>query len=105
MLQPPYGTSVYLRGPRKRSKLAARCPYAATWSVYSATYVEKASMSMQGNELLRKTAFVDSGTQLATRSLAHDVEKKCTTPVPRVAINRHGGCAQIVQWGEFARRK
>jgi hypothetical protein len=33
------------------------------------------------------------------------LRKKYTTPVPKVAINRHSGCAQIVQWNEFAGRK
>jgi hypothetical protein len=74
-LQSPYGTSVYLRWPRKRSKLATKIPYAATWSVHPATDVEKASMPVQGNELLRKTTFISPGPRHATQSLAHQVEE------------------------------
>jgi hypothetical protein len=90
---------VYLRWAKKALKLAAKIPYAATWSVHSATDVEKAFMPMQGNELFRNNTLVDPCTHYATQILAHDVGKKCTTPVSRVAINlnHHRGYAQIIQ--------
>jgi hypothetical protein len=95
-LQSPYGTSVYTRWPTKRSKLAAKIPYAATWSVRRATDVEKASMPKQGNECSARPLL--SALLIILKEKVHNSRSSSRNKLPQWV-------AQIVQVINFSTRK